>query len=669
MPGVFISYRRSDASGEARSIYDRIRTHPSKPKVFLDVEAIKTGDLWQDSIDNALAQCDVMLVVIGPNWLTIASGAAKARLFDEEDRVAYEVCAALKRQGVRVVPLRVDGAALPTRAQLPEKLAGLLDSQDFEIRNRAFERDYRALEEDILGPRKPVAMIVATVVGVAALAMGTWAFMQPDRTPSQPPATASQAGPNPPAAASPPSSEPGVAQAGTTASGSPPAASRNVDLKVEVAFSPHPMLSQIGPPLAGLRLILDNPEPRRGPYLLDASPPTDQLPLRFAQDGVMPLRTRTTFSGTLVRHMVRAARVTAGNEGVVATHVCFRLADATPTSTASLQLQCNEGVSCAPGGDSGLVSSCGTKTVKSGWMWSDLIPSALAQPAPAKGADRPAPGDWLVPQLKALSDQARKPGAAAYSELTLKISPLPQEPAAQEISYEVAINGRRLWVDGLPAWTHAVPFQPGQTAELAFGLENLDSSGVNDGRERLDVRILLLKDKRPVAEDRVSLDFVALRDMDAQAAVTEAGRAVRWSAHYVPAPGDRFQIFASSGGKQGTLANKKKFDGTRVLSASAPEAPPLVGVVRPPLKNNPSWGMAVGESLPNGQVRFTFDREEAARLCASMIDAQVVRKFRSAGFDSPSFRVREIARQPSSNALSQGTTECAAFRPGARSTS
>ncbi|MBC7706902.1 MAG: toll/interleukin-1 receptor domain-containing protein [Rhodoferax sp.] len=96
MTSIFISYRRSDSAAHAGRIAATLRGHAASPQVFFDTTDIAPGNIWPHSLEKALATCDVMLVVIGPQWLAPAPGAAYSRLHDLNDIVSREIscCAA-----------------------------------------------------------------------------------------------------------------------------------------------------------------------------------------------------------------------------------------------------------------------------------------------------------------------------------------------------------------------------------------------------------------------------------------------------------------------------------------------------------------------------------------------------------------------------------------------
>jgi hypothetical protein len=114
---IFISYRRSDAEGEAGRLYDDLVRLFGSGAVFMDVSDIHPGkDLRQVLIDN-VSKCAVLLAIIGPNWTSVTDASGARRLDQPNDFVRLEVAAALAR-GVDVIPVLVHGARMPTAGQL-----------------------------------------------------------------------------------------------------------------------------------------------------------------------------------------------------------------------------------------------------------------------------------------------------------------------------------------------------------------------------------------------------------------------------------------------------------------------------------------------------------------------------------------------------------------------
>jgi TIR domain len=124
-PGrIFISYRREDTAYPAGWLFERLAEHFGGDQVFKDVDSIELGDDFVEVITRAVGSCDVLLALIGDQWLTISDTHGRRRLDAPDDFVRVEIEAALTRN-VRVIPILVDGAMMPRADQLPASLAML----------------------------------------------------------------------------------------------------------------------------------------------------------------------------------------------------------------------------------------------------------------------------------------------------------------------------------------------------------------------------------------------------------------------------------------------------------------------------------------------------------------------------------------------------------------
>ena len=108
---IFINYRRDDSIGMAGRLHDRLSQTFGRDKVFLDVDHIPAGADFVAYLDSQVAECNVVLVVIGPNWLNAKDESGERRLDNPEDFVTIEIVAALARD-IRVIPVLVDGARM-----------------------------------------------------------------------------------------------------------------------------------------------------------------------------------------------------------------------------------------------------------------------------------------------------------------------------------------------------------------------------------------------------------------------------------------------------------------------------------------------------------------------------------------------------------------------------
>ena len=144
MGGIFISYRRDDSQAWAGRLYDALRRTFGPSRVFRDIDTLEAGVDYAEAIEQWLAKSEVVLVVIGPRWLTAADPNGRRRLDDPDDLTRLEVAAALRR-GIRVVPVLVGGAAMPSGEELPEELRGLARRHAHEISDRRWDYDLEQL--------------------------------------------------------------------------------------------------------------------------------------------------------------------------------------------------------------------------------------------------------------------------------------------------------------------------------------------------------------------------------------------------------------------------------------------------------------------------------------------------------------------------------------------
>jgi TIR domain len=95
--------------------------------VFQDVDSIRPGDDFAAALEAAVGAYAVLLAVIGPQWLA-GEGDAERRLEDPQDWVRLEIEAAIRRR-VRIIPVLVDGARMPSASELPPSLQSLVGRQ------------------------------------------------------------------------------------------------------------------------------------------------------------------------------------------------------------------------------------------------------------------------------------------------------------------------------------------------------------------------------------------------------------------------------------------------------------------------------------------------------------------------------------------------------------
>jgi hypothetical protein len=141
---VFISYRRQETAYAAGWLYERLRERLGSSEIFKDIDSLSPGDDFANEIHSAVGACDVLLALIGADWITITDETGRRRIDDPADFVRLEIEAALSRD-VRVIPLLIAGAGMPRPDQLPAGLRGLIRRHALELSPARFESDTRRL--------------------------------------------------------------------------------------------------------------------------------------------------------------------------------------------------------------------------------------------------------------------------------------------------------------------------------------------------------------------------------------------------------------------------------------------------------------------------------------------------------------------------------------------
>jgi len=156
MPQIFLSYRRSDNPYATATVSNKLKAHFGKSAVFFDVDTIPLGVDFREHIANAVGKCDVLIAIIGEQWVQAVDKRGNRRLDDPSDFVRIEIESALKRN-IPVIPVLLDEVDMPSAADLPPSL------QNFVYRNATEVRAGRDLNqhldllvqnlESILGPK------------------------------------------------------------------------------------------------------------------------------------------------------------------------------------------------------------------------------------------------------------------------------------------------------------------------------------------------------------------------------------------------------------------------------------------------------------------------------------------------------------------------------------
>jgi hypothetical protein len=147
--GVFISYRRDDAPHFAGRLHCMLTREFGDNRIFIDVEHVAPALDFEKKIEEALEECDALLVVIGVDWLDAARSSSGNHWTKSPDYVQLEIGIAIRR-GLRLFPILVDGARMPDLGALPTDLALLSRYSGIHVAHATFGRDYKSLRSELL---------------------------------------------------------------------------------------------------------------------------------------------------------------------------------------------------------------------------------------------------------------------------------------------------------------------------------------------------------------------------------------------------------------------------------------------------------------------------------------------------------------------------------------
>ncbi|MCX4090748.1 toll/interleukin-1 receptor domain-containing protein [Nocardia sp. alder85J] len=149
MTKIFLSYRIVDSAYAVREISNRMAERIGRDNVFRDDDSLALGTVYAQRIRRALEQCDMVVAVIGPQWLDITDEQGHRRIDNGQDWVRYEIRTAYEKD-IPVIPVLLDDTPLPPVDRLPGDIRALGRSQFWPIRHRTMDTDITGLLDRLL---------------------------------------------------------------------------------------------------------------------------------------------------------------------------------------------------------------------------------------------------------------------------------------------------------------------------------------------------------------------------------------------------------------------------------------------------------------------------------------------------------------------------------------
>jgi hypothetical protein len=146
---IFVNYRGADSRGYCAVLYLELTRYFGPDRVFLDYVSIPAGADFAEQLVSRVRRASVVLAVIGPDWLARPGLFRRARIRSPRDWIRRELAEAFAT-GVRVIPVLVDEAELPSQRQLPACLAPLARCQYRRLRVREAVSDVERIVQELV---------------------------------------------------------------------------------------------------------------------------------------------------------------------------------------------------------------------------------------------------------------------------------------------------------------------------------------------------------------------------------------------------------------------------------------------------------------------------------------------------------------------------------------
>ena len=170
---IFINYRRKLNLMEARLLKKVLERHFGTGRVFLDESGLEGGKHWPHMLEAQVDAAAAMVSLIPKGWAAIADENGARRLDNQDDFVRFEIARAFTQE-IPFLPARLDGADMPTVAELPPNLALLPFKQAMLLRNESFDADADRIAARLKGmiPRRKMPYWAVGAIAASALLAG-----------------------------------------------------------------------------------------------------------------------------------------------------------------------------------------------------------------------------------------------------------------------------------------------------------------------------------------------------------------------------------------------------------------------------------------------------------------------------------------------------------------
>ena len=125
-------------------------------QVFLDMEDIAAGSDFPIIINEAVRNCELLLALIGPNWIELRDENGQRRIENLTDFVRLEISAALERK-IPIIPVLLENAKMPKADELSNELKQLSTLEGITLTYDGWDDDiarlFAAIERITVEPK------------------------------------------------------------------------------------------------------------------------------------------------------------------------------------------------------------------------------------------------------------------------------------------------------------------------------------------------------------------------------------------------------------------------------------------------------------------------------------------------------------------------------------
>lgn len=157
MSGVFINYRVKDTPYGAVAIFSELAARFGSEQVFRDSDSLWPADHYPTMIRKNLRASEIMLAIIGPEWLELTDDSGQRLIDRDNDWVRAEIAAALSLE-ITVIPILLHDTEPLQNKDLPKDIAGLASLHICRIHYTTFRDDVERLVKAIMAQAPRLAI-------------------------------------------------------------------------------------------------------------------------------------------------------------------------------------------------------------------------------------------------------------------------------------------------------------------------------------------------------------------------------------------------------------------------------------------------------------------------------------------------------------------------------